>query len=63
MLSLSPHERVNKLLEQKYQEQPVLTLKFQVLNGMKLVKEHAEIAVANLGINTGPDDRIKLCKV
>ena len=42
MLNMTPHEKFNKLLDQKFQDQLVLTLKFQVVGGMKLVKEAQE---------------------
>ena len=47
---LSPQERVNKLVGQRFQSQPILTLKFEVTKGMRLVKEHIETAAALIGI-------------
>ena len=49
----SPQERVHHMLDQKIQQQPVLTLKFEVSPGMKLVKEHVEAAGAMIGIKEG----------
>ena len=46
----SPQERASQMLEHKFQKQPVLTLKFQLSPGMRLVKEHVETAAALIGI-------------
>ena len=41
------------MLDQKLPSQPILTLKFEIMRGMKLVKEHVEAAAHLLGISDG----------
>ena len=53
MLNISPIEKVHKMLDQKFQNQPVLTMKFELTRGMRLVKDHVESAASLLGIGGG----------
>lgn len=46
----SPQEKVNQLLDNKFPVQPVITMKFKISPGMRLVKEHVEAAAAIIGI-------------
>ena len=47
---MSPQERLHHLLDQRAPKHSIITIKFKLAVGMRLVQEHVEAAAALVGI-------------